>query len=369
MKICFIANDIDSVLNFRRDLLLELKKLGHKVTICVPRKNSKDKTRVGKLGASYKEIQLNRTGINPFKDLKTFIELKTFLKHLKPDLVYCFTAKPIIYGSLAAWWAGVPRRVSMITGLGYVFTGESLKHHLIRFLVCSFFRFSFKFNQKVFFLNPDDLALFLKLNLVRASQAVLIPGEGINHKTFPQTGFPKKTSFLLIARLLKDKGILEYVEAAKILNEKFPEVVFKLLGPYDTNPTAITAKEMRGWQKSGLIKYLGVTDDVRPFIADTSVYVLPSYREGTPRSVLEAMSMGRPIITTDVPGCRETVENGRNGFLIPVRNAQALADAMRQFILRPALAKRMGSQSREIAEKKYDVNKVNHIILNTLLNP
>jgi len=178
--------------------------------------------------------------------------------------------------------------------------------------------------------------------------------------------FAENLSFLLIARLLKDKGIREYAESATIIKQKYPKISFRLVGWIEDNPASISKKELDLWVKQGIIEYLGKLSDVRPAIAESSVYVLPSYREGTPRTVLEAMAMGRPIITTDAPGCRETVQHGKNGFLVPVKNAPALVNAMEQFIRQPELTEQMGKASRQIAIEKYDVHKVNAVILKTM---
>ena len=225
-----------------------------------------------------------------------------------------------------------------------------------------------KGNTKVFFQNPDDMELFAELNLIRGTeQAVLINGSGVDIEHYREVRpVTEKIVFLLIARLIRDKGLYEYVEAARIIKQHYPEVVFRLVGPFDSNPTAISEATVNQWQGEGVIEYAGETKDVRPYIAGSSVYVLPSYREGTPRTVLEAMSMGRPIITTDAPGCRETVIHGKNGYLVPVKNLDALVEALERFIANPELIPIMGKESRKIAEEKYDVRKVNATILNTM---
>jgi len=337
--------------------------LGHKVVCLGPEAGFEQP--LEELGASYRQIPLHRTGLNPLKDINTLFSLRRALQEIKPDLVFSYTVKPIVYGSIAAHLAGVKRMYAMIEGLGYVFTGQNIKQKLLRQLVSFLYHKTLKYNRAVFFLNPDDMQLFIERGIVPSTvKPVLINGIGVNIEKF--AFYPPKLSpvtFLLIARLIKDKGILEYVEAARLLKQKYPMAKFQLLGPLDINPAAITQAQLDQWSKEGIIEYLGKTNDVRPYIADASVYVLPSYREGTPRSVLEAMSMGRPIITTDAPGCRETVVNGRNGFLVPVKDIIALKSAMEKFILEPDLIVQMGKQSRIIAEEKYDVRKVNRVIL------
>jgi glycosyltransferase involved in cell wall biosynthesis len=232
-------------------------------------------------------------------------------------------------------------------------------------LVSYLYRTGLKYNSVVFFQNPDDLQLFIEKRIIPKNvKPVLINGSGVNTVRF---GFasPKLTpiTFLLVARMIRDKGIPEYVEAARQLKKRYSEVKVQLLGPLDVNPAAITRKEIEHWSDEGIIEYLGETKDVRPYIAEASVFVLPSYREGTPRSVLEALSMGRPVITTDAPGCRETVQEGVNGYLVPIKDHTALFKAMERFVLQPELIPEFGLASRKIAEQKYDVRKVNSTIL------
>lgn len=363
-KIVIISHYSPSLINFRGDLIRAMVELGHKVTCLGPEAGFKQPLQ--ELGADYRQIPLHRTGLNPLKDIKTLFSLRKVLKEIKPDIVFSYTVKPIVYGSIAAHMAGVRRMYALISGLGYVFIGQTFKQRLLTQIVAFLYRRGLKYNQVVFFQNPDDLHLFVSKGIVpKTAKPVLVNGSGVNIEKFAFA--PPKLSpvtFLLIARLIKDKGILEYIEAARLLKQKYPDARFQLLGPLDINPAAITQEQLKRWTKEGIIEYLGKTNDVRPYIADASVFVLPSfYREGTPRSVLEAMSMGRPIITTDAPGCRETVIDGKNGFLVPVKDINALKSAMEKFIQEPGLISQMGKQSRIIAEEKYDVRKVNRAIL------
>jgi len=239
---------------------------------------------------------------------------------------------------------------------------------MLRSAAIALYRLALHFNQKVFFQNPDDMRLFLRKGLVRPkNQAVLVNGSGVDIDFFHPVPFPANVSFLLIARLIRDKGIYEYAEAAQRVKKRFPEVQFYLVGWLDSNPNCINEKDLQNWQTTGVIKYLGRLNDVRSAIEDCMVYVLPSYYpEGTPRTVLEAMAMGRPVITADAPGCKETVQEGKNGYLVPVRDAAGLAQAMERFIEQPGLIEPMGRISREIAVEKYDVRKVNSVILNAM---
>jgi len=377
-KILVIGGNIHSLVHFRGDMMKKMLLEGHEVFAMAPEtdlEGEKDvrltqsvAARLQTIGVPYFPIPLNRTGINPFRDLHSLFYLTRKIHELKPDVVLSYTMKPAIYGSLAARIAGVGNSFSMITGLGYVFTGETLRRKMLLNIVSFLYKVALGFNQKVYFMNPDDLELFVKLKILPGpDKAVLINGSGVNVDHFylaaPQTD---QIVFLIIARLLWDKGIREYVNAARILKQKYPTVCWKIVGPYDNNPSAVSRSDIQNWQQEGIIEYLGAVEDVRPYIAESSVYVLPSYREGTPRSVLEAMSMGRPIITTDAPGCRETVVDNINGFLVPVKDSESLAKAMEMFIQNKELIAEMGANSRDLAEERYDVNKVNLSIIQAL---
>ncbi len=368
MKIVVIAGLAESLINFRGVLLDAWVEEGHKVIACAPGEHADIAVKLQAMGIVYQPLRLKRTSINPIRDLRALAELTIFLIRSRPDIVFSYTIKPVIYGSISAGLVGIPHIFSMITGLGYTFMGATLKQRLINLGVQRLYRFALARNQAVFFQNPDDLSLFVNSRLVRnSSEPVLINGSGVDLTYFSRTSHVvKPLAFLLIARLIRDKGIIEYVEAARILKKRYPGTFFRLLGPFDSNPSAIPESQVKIWQCEGAVEYLGVSDDVRPFLADASVYVLPSYREGTPRTVLEAMAMGRPIVTTDAPGCRETVKEGENGFLVPVKDVGALVDAMEKFIRQPELIEKMGLRSREIAEEKYDVHKVNAVIMRTM---
>lgn len=242
------------------------------------------------------------------------------MQKIKPDLVLPYTIKPVVYGTLAAWATKVPHRFALITGLGYAFQEHNnTKYKLVNKIATQLYRVSLNKCQTVFFQNPDDEALFRQLKILKPSTpSFVVNGSGVDISEYTLADLPSQPKFLLIARLLGDKGVREYAQAAKRIKEQFPLVSFDLVGRLDDNPDAIKQNEIDAWIKAGTINYLGELTDVRPAIAETSVYVLPSYREGTPRTVLEAMSMGRAIITTDAPGCRETVVDGDNGFLVPV---------------------------------------------------
>lgn len=370
MKFLIISSFLPSVLNFRGKLLEAIHRQGYEIHIIAPDLTSfsVEHEKLLDLGYCVHEVSMQRTGTNPVADLKTLGSMYTLIKKIKPDYVLSYTIKPVIYGTLAAWLAKVPNRYALITGLGYAFQNVETqsKRSIFQKLVHGLYQQALSRSHKAFFQNPDDLKLFQDLKLLNAqTPTVVVNGSGVNIADFSILPLPVtvdqkvKISFLLIARLLVDKGIREYAEAAKIIKLKYPHVEFNLVGWIDENPAAIQQQELDTWLADARLKYWGKLSDVRPAIAQSSIYVLPSYREGTPRTVLEAMAMGRPIITTDAPGCRETVIQGENGFLVEVKSVTSLVNAMQEFINNPALIEQMGQRSREIALNKYDVHQVN----------
>lgn len=362
-----IASFPDSLIKFRGPLIESLLAVGCKVHVAVPGLDPYSDVAIWLKARDVQvhDIALQRTGMNPAKDLSVLFALRKLMRQLRADYVLGYTIKPVIYGSLAAWIAGVTNRFALITGLGYAFTGEATGlRNVLRRLIQQLYRFSLSRTQLVFFQNPDDEALFRELSLLDpAIPSCVVNGSGVDVAEYTTTPLPEKPSFLLIARLLGDKGVREYAQAAALVKRRFPEVTFRMVGWIDDNPDAISQAELDGWIGAGTIEFLGKLSDVRPAIRDSSVYVLPSYREGTPRTVLEAMAMGRAVITTDAPGCRETVVDGCNGFLVPVQDAATLAASMVKFIDSPDLVAAMGARSRQIAEEKYDVHMVNAVML------
>lgn len=368
MKILLVASLADSLINFRGPLIAALQKKGLKVHVAAPNLPESAPTRIAlqARGVVVHQVPISRAGINPWSDLGSLWALWRLMLKVKPDLVLAYTIKPVIYASLAACLAGMPKRFALITGLGYAFTGNATGLRTwIKGAARILYKQALARVDKVFFQNPDDEALFRDLRLLPArSPSVVVNGSGVDVSKYSVIALPQSgIHFLLIARLLGDKGVREYAMAAARIKTNYPSVQISLVGWIDQTPDAIAQHELDSWIKSGALEYLGRMEDVRPAIAACSVYVLPSYREGTPRTVLEAMAMGRPIITTDAPGCRETVIDGENGFLVPVKSVDALVEAMERFINEPDLAARMGKRSREIAEEKYDVHKVNAVMI------
>lgn len=322
-------------------------------------------------GAEPISFSLARTGMNPFCDLRDMWRLAGLFRRLAPQVVLCCQIKPVIYGTMAARMAGVPRRVAMVEGAGYIFTNAgtiSRKKRLLRTIVSMLYRAALSQAHRVLFLNRDDCEMFVASGMVKGDRIERLPGIGVDLARFPVAPLPEPpVMFAFVGRLLLDKGIRDFVAAAQIVKRDHPETRFVLLGSLDENPSSVTAEEVSEWVRSGMFEWPGYVTDVRPWITQTSVFVLPSFREGLPRSTQEAMAMGRAVITTDVPGCRETVEDGVNGFLVPVRDPARLAEAMLRFVRNPDLITGMGAASRRIAEEKYDVHKVNARLL-TVLN-
>lgn len=369
-----IAGYAPSLIGFRGPLISALQEKGMHVHVAAPDLLLGDAVRVQleAKGLVVHNIPLQRTGTNPLRDFRSLWSLWRLLRRVQPHYLLSYTVKPVIYGTLAAWLAGVPHRFALITGLGYAFmeqsSGSGPKRGRVKALVQSLYFHALAKAHKVFFQNPDDEAVFRRLGLLPpAVPSVVVNGSGVDVTAYavapqPATGM----QFLLIARLLGDKGVREYAEAARRIRATNPSVHFALVGWIDSNPDSISQQELDRWVNEGTVNYLGRLSDVRPAIACSHVYVLPSYREGTPRTVLEAMAMGRAVITTDAPGCKETVVDGHNGFLVPVKSVDALEQAMLKFVNDPSLVTRMGNRSRRVAEEKYDVHKVNAVMLDEM---
>jgi glycosyltransferase involved in cell wall biosynthesis len=364
VAVLVIGNQARSLTNFRGPLLEALRRRGCRVIAAAPGL-SQDRdcmVELERIGVTARDIPLSRTGLNAVADLRSVASLVRLMRQEKPQAVLGYTAKPVIFGTIAAALAGVPRRYALVTGLGYAFTvGGGAMRSVVRAILMRLYRIAFRRATKVFFQNSDDAALFRELGLLPPKlPVVVVNGSGIDLRRFTPAPFPEgPPHFLLIARMLSAKGIREYVAAAAHIRRLHPDVRFHLVGGVDSNPDAIPANEIERWTEAGHVIWHGEVSDVRAHLAACHVYVLPSYREGTPRSVLEAMAMGRPIVTTDAPGCRETVVEGENGFLVPPHTVEPLVAAMERFIGDPGLIARMGRRSREIAESKFDVDKIN----------
>lgn len=352
--IAIVINTSWNIYNFRVGLLTALQDMGYRIVAIAPKDNYSQKLQA--LGFEYHNITINNKGTNPVEDIKLIGSFYILYKKIKPDILLHYTIKPNIYGTIAARLAGIPV-ISNISGLGTVFLNNGLSSKIAKLL----YRVSLVFPKKVFFQNHDDRKLFLRLKLINDKKTAILPGSGINTNKlvpalFPISNIPSHFSFLFIARLVRDKGLIEYVNAARVIQEAHPSVQFSILGDfYPNNPTAITPKEMENWEKEGVVKYLGTSDNVPAIIAESDCVVLPSYREGLSRVLLEAASMAKPIITTNVPGCRDVVDDGVNGFLCDVKNVNSLVIQMENMLnLKQHERIGMGQKGREKIIKEFD---------------
>jgi len=363
-KIIIVAPISKSLINFRGDLIKDMKNKGYNVITASPALSGKYVNIFRQQKIDNIPINFQRNKLNPFYDLVTLIKLFKIFWEQSPDIILSYTIKPVIWGGLAARFFKT-NFYALITGTGFVFYGVSTKRKLLRSFVVLLFKLSLKKSKAVIFQNIDDLDLFVERGIVPRSKTHLVNGSGVNIKKFYLANIPKGIiNFLCIARLKGDKGIRQYAAAAKIVKKKFPNIVFNLVGPVETSPDAISLDEVNSW--SNYISYKGEVEDVRPLIKNAHIYVLPSYHEGLPRSTLEAMSMGRPIITTNASGCKETVKEGVNGFLVPVASIDILAEKMVWFIEHSNQIEPMGIASRRMVEEKFDVCKVNAIMLDMM---
>ncbi|XCN74217.1 MAG: glycosyltransferase family 4 protein [Candidatus Electrothrix aestuarii] len=361
-KIALIGAYPASLINFRGDLIRTLVLSGHQVTAMAAPASQETIAKIHSLGADFRSFPIHRTGLNPWKDLQTFFSLRRIFRQEKPDVILAYTIKPVIWGGLAANYSSSSSQFyALISGLGFAFENQNIQRKLLRKTVSWLYHLALRKANRVIFQNQDDEKVFFSQNIIPENNSAVVNGTGVHLRRFRETKIKKnKPVFLLIARLLRAKGIREYICAARQIKKIYPHVMFNLIGPEDSSPNGIPIIELKQWHHEGVIQYLGETHDVRPFLTECSTYVLPSYYgEGIPRSILEAMAIGRPILTTDNVGCKETVVQGENGFLVPIRNTEALAERMIWFIEHPEEWERMGKRSREIAENKFDVRKIN----------
>ncbi|HYE27196.1 MAG TPA: glycosyltransferase family 4 protein [Allosphingosinicella sp.] len=366
-RIVLFGSYAPSLVNFRGALIAELTGLGHDVFALAPDIDAATATAVRALGAEPVEVPLGRTSLNPLEAARTVRHLRRALGRIRPHLVIAYTIKPIVLAARALRRRPGPGFVPMITGLGYALIGGSgAKRLLVRRLALPMYRRALRRADLVIFQNPDDRRDFERLGLLPPATPVgMISGSGVDVRHFAPAPLPPGAAFLMISRFLRDKGISEFGEAARRIRAEHPEVAVRLAGWLDASPDSIGVDELAAIEAGG-VENLGMLADVRTAIADCSVYVLPSYREGTPRSVLEAMAMGRAILTTDAPGCRETVIEGENGLMVPPGDADSLYRAMKRFVEEPHLRASMGAASRRLAESRFDVAAVNRVLLGHL---
>lgn len=366
MKIIVLSSHTQSLFWFRMDMMKSFMASGHEVVAIGSEPLQEWHHKFQEVGIKYRQIPVQRNGLNPLKDLQTLKSIEQIFKEEKPDKIFAYQAKSIVYGSIAAKKLGITEFYSLIAGLGSIFRGQGLKNNVIKKIMQTQYKLACNNSKIVFFQNNDDRNELVNYKIVSMEKTAILNGSGVNLDVFQPVSQPTKPTFLFIGRLIKDKGIMEYLEAAKELKTLYPEIRFLLVGPFDSNPSALQPEELTPYIETSIIEYFGEQKDVRPYLEQCSTFVLPSYHEGTPKTVLEAMAMGRSIITTDAPGCRETVEDERNGYLVQVGNTSSLVDAMKRIIVNPDISVKMGEESLHFAKSKYDVNLVNQEIKKTM---
>lgn len=364
MKILIFGTVPNDLLNFRADLIKDIIKKEYEVIASSSPLDSSSIIHMNNLGIAFEPIFLKRHGLSLTGDIRTLINLLSIFKKQKPHLVLAHGIKLVIWGGIAARVSKVPF-FALITGLGFAFQGKSLKRKLLTKLVSFLYRIALKNSKAVIFQNKDNRDLFIDNGIIPKSKTHLVNGSGVDIIKYSFTKLPETNiNFLLVSRLLGEKGLREYAAAAKIVKEKFPYVTFDLVGAEDASLDAISLEEVNSW--SSYVNYNGSTNNVRQYIEKCHIYVLPSYHEGLPRSSLEAMSMGRPVLTTNAVGCKETVDEGVNGFMVPIGSIKKLAERMIWFIENTEKIQSMGEESRSIVENKFDVRKVNKEMLKIL---
>jgi glycosyltransferase involved in cell wall biosynthesis len=371
LRLALTVNNAWDILAWRQALVRALLEAGFEAAVVAP--PGPAIPAVAGLGCQILTYPLNRRGLNPLEEARALIGLSAVYRQWRPAIAHHFTIKPNLYGTLAARLAGVPVVIATVTGLGYIWTDDGPKARVLRAILGPIYRRVLRLADAVIYLNEEDW------RTLGGRRTLLIPGEGIDLKAFSPSAVPPERQaalrselglgsddrvVLMVGRMLRHKGVLEFVEAARRVRVACPEAVFVLVGPSDEgNPARIPSGEIRVWETTGLVRYLGTREDVRGLMAIADVVVLPTYREGLPRVLIEAAAMGRPIVATDIPGCREVVRNGVNGFLVPARDAVALAEAIESLLKNPKLRAEFGAASRQLAEERFSDQRVVGCIL------
>lgn len=366
-RICIVATSGISLINFRGELIKSWINRGYDV-VCVsiePVEELGDMIR--SIGATYYQVAGDRTSIGIISGIRMIKAYRRAFQEIKPDYCFLYMSKPVAFGGVAAIQAGIKHINVLVNGMENAYYRKSIKDFIVRCVMSTMYWFVGRKADNVFFQNHDDMNYFIEHRLLTSSSASIVNGSGVDMTYFPREELPEKPVVLMVARLLWSKGIKEYLEAAAIVKERLPDVKFLLVGGLDSNDEAISKEELEKYIKKGEIEYCGKASDVRPFLKQCSIFVLPSYHEGLPRCVLEAMAVGRAIVTTNAPGCRETVESGKNGFLIPQKNSKELAEKIMYIIEHPELLKEMANESYNICIEKFEVSKVNAAINQKML--
>lgn len=370
-RVALITSQAYSLTNFRGPMMRDMINMGCTIYALAPDHDAASRARLAELGVIAVDFSLDRTGMKPVRDVIDTFKLTLVLRKIKPDIVLSYFVKPVIYGSIAAKLAGIPKRFALIAGLGHAFAekpaGSGLRHHLTRLLAKNMLTAAFRVCSGVIFQNEEDRDEFTVNGNLRISKTVRTNGTGVDLEQFKELVWPPAPmTFIMAARLIRPKGVAEYAAAAKRVKAVYPDAHFILLGGLDANPEGLSQSEVESLVAAGGIEWPGHVNDVTPYLARSHVFVLPSYyREGVPRGAQEALASGRAIITTDNVGCRETVDLN-NGILVPIKNVDALAYAMLQLCEHPETARRYGQASRKLAEIKFNVKDVNHRIMSFL---
>lgn len=366
MKIAVLSSHTPSLFWFRIEMMLSFIERGHEVYALGNEPESEWTERFSDKGITYRQIDVQRNGTNPIKDIRSIGSIKNVLAEIMPDKIFTYQAKTIIYGTIAANRLGITEVYPLIAGLGSLYLKDDIKTKGIRMILMREYKGSMRKCPAVFFQNSDDEQTFRKKKVIKKQQMVMLHGSGVNLDRFTVQPMPETFAFLCISRLIRDKGVYEYLEACRKIKEIHPEVRCLLVGPFDTNPSSLKEEELQRFIDDGVIEYFGEQTDVVPYLAQCSVYVLPSYREGTPKTVLEAMACGRAVITTNAPGCKETVDDKVNGLLVPVKDVESIVEAMKYMINHPDEVNGMAKKGREKVEELFDVKIVNATICATM---
>lgn len=360
LSLILLCNNAQMLINFRRDLILELIHTGAEVHCLAPDYTEAEISKLSEIGARCHHFYLVRNGTNPCQEIKSLFSIIKTIKKINADSLLAISSKPIIWGLLASRFVGIKFRSALFTGLGYAFTlDHQLKSRKLKSILIFLYRICLPIADKIIFQNKDDCHEITQACGLNPCKTLIIKGTGVNLQEWSYCEpFSRPLTFTLVARLLIEKGVLEFLEASKYLKALYPQVRFWLIGGLDSNPGSLSEAQIKEFTELGIVEWFGFVN-IKEYLPSTSVFVLPSYREGVPRSTQEAMAMGRPVITTDVPGCRETVIDGYNGYLIPPRDVNALITAMRKFIEQPSLIPSMGYHSYQMALDLFDVKKIN----------
>ena len=343
---------------FRADLMRDIIRAGYEMVVVIPEDESRDFFADNGIRTRLLEMDKNSTSVT--QNIAYYRRLKQIIREEKPDVVFSYTIKPVIFGSVAARRAGIRNICSLVCGLGYVYSEHDAKHKVLQAICDTAYRYALRFNRKVIFQNRDDIDEFVRRRNLPREKCELVNGSGVNLERFRRNPLPEKLTFLMISRILKGKGVLEYFEAAKLVKQTHPEVRFVYIGQLDEGQSAIRYEDIKPFIDEGIVEYVPFTTHVEEYYEQSSVVVLPSYyREGIPRTLIEATAMGRPVLTTDTPGCRETLRDGENGWFVEPRSPEDLAKAMLRCIESPERLEEMGEKSYRLCLEKFDSRIIN----------